>query len=354
MRPIGTARGQPLVAMVFAIVAWIAVRMMMWEAGIEPPLPALDGPAGPSRAVASGTAGAVARPVVAKVPFRPVASQPVNDGKAATGVRTAGKPLPPPPFVVAVAPPGRLTTDVPAYREWTTPRAAPNPQTAPPPATARRWTGDSWLLAREGGGRGVVGGAAPATYGASQAGAVLRYRLIPGDPHRPAAFVRATTALDGSREKELALGFSGRPLAMLPVIAAAELRAAAQSGSTRLRPAAMLISEVPAIALPNGLRAEVYAQAGYVSGRYATAFADGQLRIDRRVAAIGRGELRLGAGGWGGAQKGVSRADIGPGATLAVPLGSAAAARVAIDWRLRIAGNAAPASGPTLTLSAGF
>ena len=41
------------------------------------------------------------------------------------------------------------------------------------------------------------------------------------------------------------------------------------------------------------------------------------------------------------------------GATLAVPLGSGGG-RLTADWRFRVAGNAAPASGPALTLSAGF
>jgi hypothetical protein len=121
-----------------------------------------------------------------------------------------------------------------------------------------------------------------------------------------------------------------------------------------VRPAAFAYTELPPLELPHGARAEFYGQAGYVGGDFASAFADGQLRVDGRLLRLGRGELRAGGGAWGGAQKGASRLDIGPTATLGVPMGGTAAARVGVDWRFRVAGNAAPASGPALTLSAGF
>jgi len=62
----------------------------------------------------------------------------------------------------------------------------------------------------------------------------------------------------------------------------------------------------------------------------------------------------VGGGVWGGAQKGAARLDIGPSATMTIGLGESAAARLGLDWRFRVAGDAAPASGPALTLSAGF
>ena len=220
-------------------------------------------------------------------------------------------------------------------------------RTGPP-----RWSGDGWLLLRRGGAAALANGPAGPTYGASQMGAVVRYRLAPASPHRPAAFVRATAALNGSDERELAVGLSARPVARLPVTLLAEMRA---SGDRRsLRPAISAVTELPPIALPGGLRAEAYGQAGYVSGRQATAFADGQLRIDGRLGAIGPAELRAGAGAWGGAQKGAARLDIGPTATLGVRLTPALSARLGLDWRLRVAGRAAPESGPAITLSAGF
>jgi hypothetical protein len=218
----------------------------------------------------------------------------------------------------------------------------------------RRWSADAWVLLRRGGEVSPAGGFAPATYGASQAGAVLRYRLVPEAAQRPTLYLRASAALNGSREREAALGLSARPLARLPLVVAAEARVNGQPSGTRLRPAVLAYTELPPYAMPLGLRAEAYAQGGYVGGNFASAFADGQLRVDHSVLRIGRGELRAGGGVWGGAQKGASRLDVGPTATLGVPVGDGAAARLAFDWRFRAAGNAAPASGPALTLSAGF
>ena len=48
-----------------------------------------------------------------------------------------------------------------------------------------------------------------------------------------------------------------------------------------------------------------------------------------------------------------ARLDVGPSAMVSFRLGEAQS-RVAVDYRLRVAGDAAPASGPALTFSAGF
>jgi hypothetical protein len=221
-------------------------------------------------------------------------------------------------------------------------------------APGRRWSADSWLLLRKGGNAALASGIAPATYGASQFGAVLRYRLAPQSGHRPTAYLRTTAALNGSREKEAALGISARPVRGLPVAVAAEARANHRPGRREARPAVLAWTELPPFALPMGARGEFYAQAGYVGGKFATPFADGQLRVDRRVAQWGGAELRAGGGAWAGAQKGASRVDAGPTATMGVPLVSGASARVGFDYRFRLAGNAEPRSGPALTISAGF
>ncbi|MFC0204271.1 hypothetical protein [Novosphingobium soli] len=234
--------------------------------------------------------------------------------------------------------------------------AAPTrPFLALPPARARRWSMDAWaLLRRESGAGRLSPGALPATYGASQAGAVLRYRLMPTDRHVPSLYLRSTSATGQVRETALALGLSARPLPSVPIVAALEGRVTDQSGTRRVQPAAMAITELPPFALPAGFRGEAYAQAGYVGGRFATPFADGQVRADRRLLQLGSIEARLGAGAWGGVQKGAARIDAGPSATVAMPLGRGMNGRVAVDWRFRVAGDAMPGSGPAVTLSAGF
>ena len=223
-----------------------------------------------------------------------------------------------------------------------------------PVRAGSRWSADGWLLLRRGGSAALATGAAPATYGASQVGAVLRYQIAPQSAHRPAAYLRVTGAIDGASQKEVAVGLSALPVARVPLRAAVELRASDQPGGQRVRPAAMVITEIQPINLPRGIRAEFYGQAGYVGGKDATAFADGQLRLDTRVADLGKGDIRAGAGAWGGSQKGASRIDVGPSATVGVPIGDSGSARLGLDWRVRVTGNARPGSGPALTLSAGF
>ena len=82
-------------------------------------------------------------------------------------------------------------------------------------------------------------------------------------------------------------------------------------------------------------------------------FLDGQARVDRSLVRTGEGELRFGAGAWGGAQRGTHRVDLGPSLRLDQPLGGINT-RLSADYRLRVAGSAAPGSGVAVTFSAGF
>lgn len=217
-----------------------------------------------------------------------------------------------------------------------------------------RWSADAWALVREDGGAMPPAGALPATYGASQAGAVLRYRLDMQDAHKPTAYLRTTSTLGSFSETSAALGLSARPISSLPLVGAIEARLTDQAGSRRVQPVAMVVTELAPLALPGALRAEAYGQAGYVGGRYATPFADGQVRIDRKVLNVGQYEARLGAGTWGGVQKGASRLDAGPSAAVSMPLAPNVFGRIGLDWRFRVLGNAEPGSGPALTVGAGF
>lgn len=398
-----SVRGQPLFALAAVLGSWVAVRAVMLDVAAFIPAspPDLDLP---RHVAANGHAGAPAarktepgqlpeRLELADVPdtgLRGAASAVANWLRTLKGgtAHTAGYPVyivlaplqPQEPAFAGGSPvlsapgdvgvaPVRLAaahqllrmaalTGVPMQIDLAS--AAGEPAAAPfhpvgheaPPR--QRWSGDGWVLLRRGGNVSLATGGAPATYGASQAGAVLRYSLAPADGHKPAAYLRTTAALNGSHEREAALGLSARPLPAVPVVASVEMRATDQAGRTRLRPAAMVVTELPPFRLPLKTRGEAYAQAGYVGGKFATPFADGQLRVDREVVDMGKGEVRAGAGAWGGAQKGASRLDVGPGATMRVGIGDSASARVSVDWRFRVAGDAEPSSGPALTLSAGF
>lgn len=360
-------RGGPLLVLGSLLLGWIALRAVFWEPIAMPSLPVRlampatvhavrTEPDRPALPPASAAAAVPAHSLVEPVRHAFVVSPP------AVVVPPLAEPAPLPQFApmpaAGEAPKvagGHLLAWVAGVAQLPMPQfvMAPAVHTAPRLPPSRRWSADGWLMLRQGGAEAAFGAVAAPSYGRSQAGAVVRFRLSPTSIHRPVAYLRATSAIEAPRGEELAIGLSVRPLGKLPVALMAEIRATNQTTGGRLRPAIGAVSELPRLALPLGLSAEAYGQAGVVGGADGTPFADGQLRVERRLARIGQGELRAGLGAWGGAQKGASRIDVGPSATLDFGVGGGQG-RLSADWRLRAAGNAAPRSGPAITLSAGF
>ena len=220
-----------------------------------------------------------------------------------------------------------------------------------------RFSADAWFLQRG----GSYASALPATplvagtpgYGGSQSGAVLRYRLFLQDPHRLSLFLRATSATN-TPDREATLGLSARPVGSIPIVLQAEARLQSDGNGSRVRPAVQAVSQFPPISLPLGLRGEAYAAGGYVGGRGATPFYDAQGVVDHHLFGIGsNADVRIGGGAWAGGQKGVGRVDIGPRASVSFRV-KRIGVRAAVDYRARVAGHAAPGSGPAFTLSAGF
>lgn len=356
-------RGQPVLVLGMILLAWVGARVAAWHAPMvaEPAFEVAHHP------VAPPIDAPFARPLSGRRETPPVAV-PAILAPAPVTVEISPQPqspqprlpAPPPAFapVSAAVAGGHGLLWMAAVSRLPLPAAfaALPPAVPASEGSARaphtRWSVDGWLLLR--GGKAPQGAAAFATYGASQVGAVARYRLDPASPHRPAATVRAAAALNGSGEREVALGLAARPVAALPVGVIAELRATRRAdGAVKLRPAITAVTELAPQSLPLGLRAQAYGQAGYVGGAGATAFADGEARVEGPVARHGPAELTIGAAAWGGAQEGAARLDIGP--TISLGINAAGkAARLGLDWRVRVAGDAAPASGPALTLSAGF
>lgn len=354
MKPASASfRGQPLLTLGLLLIGWVALRASLWQ----PPLAEVARPVVPApNVVAPASAFPLSdmwhAPVQARqlVPARDLPRYGGAGGRIAaiwpaTGPPGGDSPLQEEP---------RLSLH-PGNEQGL--QAAPFPflKTAAQQPGADRWSADAWLLMR----RDTV---TPATsgrgsYGRSQIGGVLRYRLAPFSAHRPAAYLRFARALAGEQENEVGLGLTARPFARVPLALATELRLGTLQGAVHARPAAYVVSELPPFDLPGGFSGETYFQAGYVAGANSTVFADGQARVTRRLLAFGPAELSTGAGVWGGAQKGASRLDIGPGATLKLDLGEThrrIPARLSLDWRFRVAGEAEPDSGPSLTVSAGF
>ncbi len=195
-------------------------------------------------------------------------------------------------------------------------------------------------------------------YGASQTGAVLQYRIAPASTHDPRFYTRAYRALVRRGESEAALGASLRPLADIPLRMAGEVRYTDGDVRDSWRPSAFFVTELAPATLPYGAQLEAYGQAGWVGGPDATGFIDGQASVTREVRHIARltdNALRvsLAATVWGGAQKDAQRIDVGPSLRLDTTIGTVPA-RLSIDWRERVGGDAAPDSGLAATLSTRF
>ncbi|MFA9201033.1 MAG: hypothetical protein ACEQR8_07585 [Cypionkella sp.] len=356
-------KGEPVLALGVLAVVWIAVRAAGWQS----PFPSAAETVRPAGFVAQPRRAAPEQgllPAVAPAPsarraealwFSPPTMPAPHAAGAGKTTRSAATV-----FAFAAAP----TADAPAgsaparQPPLAGPAFAPWPEVTRPPAERsvrvdrpKSWRVDTWFTWRSGVSALEARSLVP-TYGASQAGVLARTDLAQG-PRRPQAYLRLLHAPGGPRQSEAAIGLSARAIGRLPVRLQVEARATRSAGSTTVRPAILAVSELPPLALPLDLTVEGYGQAGWVGGRFATPFADGQLRLEREVLATGGARLRLGAGGWGGAQRGASRLDIGPTATLDLRDGPLPG-RVSVDYRQRIAGRASPGSGVAVTLSTGF
>jgi hypothetical protein len=255
-------------------------------------------------------------------------------------------PLPQPaPLQQAFGVAGNATSPEPQPRPGPAPllRPLPPPQPSPPqpsPRRASRWSGSAWVHLRSGGTAVLIPGG---TLGGSQAGLRINYRLSPG----LAVSGRLYMPLDRPQGAEVAAGLDWRPLPGVPVHLLAERRQRV-GPEGRSDFALTAYGGVSERRLARGLRLDAYGQVGVVGLRALDLFADGAARIGVRL-----GPLDVGGGVWGAAQPGVSRLDVGPQASVRLPV-AGASLRLSADWRFRVAGDAAPASGPALTLATDF
>lgn len=363
-------RGRPLRFLLVLAIAWVSVRIaILWPA----PQAATDGPSitrspTPARPGETATTAATVAPlshVARRAPqsrLSPQLSDPPSAmpplirhwPKSAAALRartrrqTAGAVPPAAPSradsisaTPAVAPISREEGDsVPAGRSG---MVVP---TVSASASARsRWSGSAWIAAR--GGAGLAPGALGGQLGGSQAGARLVYTL---DFRRRLALVGRVTTPLGDGLREASLGIEWQPT-RLPVRLVVEQRVAVSGGQGG--PGIGVIGGFGPIAIGHRLHAESYAQMGVIRRATTEPYVDGALRVTHPVARFGRLRFDLGAGAWGGAQRGAARLDIGPSLGVALPIG-AQPVRLALDWRARIAGDANPGSGLALTLGADF
>jgi hypothetical protein len=218
------------------------------------------------------------------------------------------------------------------------------PLAQPPTSASDRWSASAWLFVRRGGDGPL---AAAGTLGGSQAGLRMGYRLS-RDTARPLSLSARLYAPLETEGAEAALGLEWKPLADVPVRILAERRQRL-SGDGRSAFAILAYGGVSEARVAGPLRLDAYAQAGMVGLRSKDVFADGAATLSLPLGA----RVQVGVGLWGAAQPGVSRLDVGPQVSVRLPV-PATNLRLSAGYRVRVAGDALPASGPALTLAADF
>lgn len=347
--------GRPLRFLVAVLGGWAALRAAML-------LPEATDPGGGVRAEA-----APARFAIASLPPRLLGEWPAALPLAAPRVAVPAPVARPAPVVPRPAPAGRsvalaliarigfgepqrrVQPSLAAPYLPATAGAAPPARFAPPTrafADPPRLSGSGWLALRDGGGQSLGPGG---QLGGSQGGVRLRYAL--GSARTLALSARLSAPMRGAG-REAALGLEWRPRGA-PVALIAEQRLGLDGSPGG--PALLAVGGLSPRPIAAGFSLEGYAQAGGVlRADRSEPFADAALRLATPVANAGRaGEVTLGLGAWGGAQRDAQRLDLGPSAAIALPIGDRRL-RLTLDWRQRIAGRARPGSGLALTLGSDF
>lgn len=365
--PASRAKGAPLALFAVLLGGWIGGRAMWWDNPYAPAAPAerATDPAALAPAVQAAPTGLVPGSAGLGPFLLPAGDQPPRALRPASAPVPEGLPLgrarwgqgPQPAPMHNVPPPSGYSPVAPVAPPILA-QPAPAPGPVPAPLRLDRWSADAWAFARQGSGAAPISQGRVPIYGASQIGAIAQYRAAPQLASDPRLYARAYRALVSRGETEFSLGGSLRPVRAVPVRVFAELRYTQTPFADDVRPAVFLVSELPPQTLPGALQFEAYGQAGWVGGNFATAFADGQASVVREIVRfenIGPMPLRLsaGAGAWGGAQQGASRLDAGPTLRLEGAIGRVPA-RLSIDWRQQVGGDAAPQSGLAATLSTSF
>jgi hypothetical protein len=228
--------------------------------------------------------------------------------------------------------------------------AAPPLASVPPVPHVSRWSLTGWMLWRREAGTGLA--QAP-LLGGSQAGVRLDYRLWSAGTRSLSLYGRVTRAFERPYAEEAALGVSLRPIQGLPISLLAERRQRLGTGG-RNGFAFMVAGGIGPKAVAPRLEVEGYAQAGLVALPGSDSFADGRISLDYRLTRKAvQPDLAVGVAISGAAQTGTSRLDIGPEVRLRLPV-AGGHVRLSAEWRQRVAGQARPASGPTIVLVADF
>ncbi|MET0238543.1 MAG: hypothetical protein ABW184_01475 [Sphingobium sp.] len=346
-------RGRPVRFVAGVILCWTAVRVATLLPGTTPPafadaealpvatvtatvahLPIWSAPALPDMSRFSLVPAAQALPMTAQVAPLPRYLAPRGGWSVAVADSMLGAQL-----AFARSPRPRLALAAFAPGAGLSPREAG----LPGPPSPSRWSAAAWLLWRDGGMDAL-------RLGGAQAGGRIDYAFAPSSSLRPTLYARLSSAIHGLAAAEAAAGIAVRPRLALPVTVAVERREAVSRGG-RSDFALIAAGGIDPQDIGEGFRLDGYGQTGVVGTQRRDAFVDGRLTVERPVNPTSR--IALGAGMWGGAQPGTSRLDMGPQASMRLRVGRTHF-RLGAEWREKVAGNAAPSSGPAISIGAGF
>jgi hypothetical protein len=199
----------------------------------------------------------------------------------------------------------------------------------------------------------AAAGAAATTYGGSQMFVRADWRLgNKGFARRSTLYARVSRDMTKGGRAEFAIGGAVQPFVAVPVTLHGERRV--RTGGPDAT-AAFVSGGVSDVALPHGVVLNAYGQGGQVwpDRGQSSQFFDGQASLTKPVYSAGSWQLDAGTMAATGGQDSAARLDIGPVVTLSAGKGGAQL-RGQVGWRFRIAGDAAPANGPAVTLSFGF
>lgn len=212
-----------------------------------------------------------------------------------------------------------------------------------PLAGRSRISGYGWAFLRQGSEKGL----GEAGYlGGSQIGMRIDYAISP--QFSVGGRLVAPTDIPGA---EAALVVGVKPFADKAFAISVERRIALDKNG-RNAFAIMTAAGIGPIDLAKGFRLETYSQAGIVGARSRDGFIEGSAQTTRVVLRDDRVTIATGPAIWGAVQPNIARLDVGPRLkfSMADPINLSAT----VDYRLRLAGKAAPKSGVAITLDGSF
>lgn len=223
----------------------------------------------------------------------------------------------------------------------------------------KRWNFEAYSLLRDGGGS-IAPNAQP-LLGGGQSGARVSYTPDPFGSRPIELFTRFNIAQDwqdfDSESAQAAFGAAWQPFGRrAPSISAERMVAIGRSGrdawAARVAGGAAHAADAR---LPLDLSA--YAEAGIAGLRRGDFFAGGQAYAMLPLFSADHSWAAIGSGMWGSAQDSDTftlwRVEVGPSAQLSRRIG-AGTIEMRAEYRVHIAGNAEPGSGPSLTLATRF